>query len=51
MRLGDTERAARERETGAALNSDALKKAKTVLVLAEPDGTLLTGDPRKKAAP
>jgi tetratricopeptide (TPR) repeat protein len=51
MRLGDTERAAKEREAGAALNAEALKAAKTVLVLAEPDGTLLTGDPRKKAAP
>jgi len=51
IRLGDTERAASERETGAALNADALRAAKTVLVLAEPDGTLLTGDPRTKAAP
>jgi tetratricopeptide (TPR) repeat protein len=47
VRLGEVELAAQERALGIKLNSDAEKAAKTVLVLAEPDGTLLCGEPGK----
>jgi tetratricopeptide (TPR) repeat protein len=43
LRLHENERAAEERARGTELNAQALKAAKTVLVLAEPDGRLLTG--------
>lgn len=43
LRLHENERAAQERARGTELNEQALKAAKTVLVLAEPDGRLLTG--------
>jgi tetratricopeptide (TPR) repeat protein len=46
LRLQDRERAEKERALGAALNAEAFKTSKVVLVLAEPDGTLLTGAPR-----
>ncbi len=48
MQLNDRTRAASERALGASLNAEAMKAAKTVLVLAEPDGTLLTGEPRRR---
>jgi tetratricopeptide (TPR) repeat protein len=44
-RLHETERAAQERALGAELNAQATKGAKTVLVLVQPDGRLLNGDP------
>jgi Flp pilus assembly protein TadD len=43
MRLHDAGRAAQERALGAELNAQAAKASKTVLVLVEPDGRLLTG--------
>jgi Tfp pilus assembly protein PilF len=43
MRLRENEQAARERARGTELNAQALKAAKTVLVLADPDGRLLSG--------
>lgn len=47
LRLQEPERAAKERALGARLNADALHASKTVLVLAEPDGTLLADSARK----
>jgi Tfp pilus assembly protein PilF len=47
LRLHEPERAAKERALGASLNADALRASKTVLVLAEPDGTLLAASARK----
>jgi tetratricopeptide (TPR) repeat protein len=44
LRLHQNERAAQERSRGTELNAQALKAAKTVLVLADPDGHLLTGE-------
>jgi len=43
LRLHENERAAQERARGTELNAQAVKAAKTVLVLAQPDGRLLTG--------
>jgi tetratricopeptide (TPR) repeat protein len=43
MRLGQTDVADKERALGARLNADATKASKTVLVLADPDGRLLSG--------
>jgi len=43
LRLHENERAATERARGTELNAQAIKSAKTVLVLAQPDGRLLTG--------
>jgi len=43
FRLHENERAAQERARGTELNAQAVKAAKTVLVLAQPDGRLLTG--------
>jgi Flp pilus assembly protein TadD len=48
LRLHDSENAAKERSLGAALNAEAEKTSKSVLVLASPDGSLLTGDPAAK---
>ncbi len=48
MRLHETDAAQRERELGAKLNADASKVNKTVLLLAGPDGKLLTGEPDAK---
>lgn len=42
MRMNDVERAAAERQLGADLNAAMVKAGKTVLVLAEPDGTLVS---------
>ncbi len=42
MRMNDVERAAAERQLGADLNAEMVKAGKTVLVLAEPDGTLVS---------
>jgi tetratricopeptide (TPR) repeat protein len=44
-RLNDPGRAAKERDLGVSLNAKSEKARKTVLVLAEPDGRLLTGEP------
>jgi len=44
-RLHQTERAAQERALGAELNAQATRAAKSVLVLVEPDGRLLNGEP------
>jgi tetratricopeptide (TPR) repeat protein len=43
MRLHENERAEQERTIGARLNADATKASKTVLVLSDPDGRLLSG--------
>ena len=43
LRLHDTERAEKERTLGASLNAQSVKASKTVLVLADPDGKLLSG--------
>ena len=43
LRLHENQRAAEERARGVELNAQAAKAAKTVLVLAEPDGRLLSG--------
>ena len=43
MRLGETELGEKERALGAKLNADATKASKTVLVLADPEGRLLSG--------
>ena len=43
VRLHENERAVQERARGTELNAQALKAAKTVLVLAEPGGRLPTG--------
>jgi len=43
LHLHETQRAAEERARGAELNAQAAKAAKTVLVLSEPDGRLLSG--------
>jgi Tfp pilus assembly protein PilF len=45
IRLNETSLAAKERAEGAALNAEAVRAGKTVLVLAAPDGALLSGDP------
>ena len=42
-RLHENDRAARERALGTELNAQAAKAAKTVLVLVEPDGRMLSG--------
>ncbi len=47
-RLNEPDAAAKERQIGVSLNADARKKSRTVLVLAEPDGRLLTGEPRRR---
>lgn len=43
MRLHENDRAAQERALGARLNADATKASKTVLVLTDPGGRLLSG--------
>jgi tetratricopeptide (TPR) repeat protein len=48
MRLGEKERAEKERALGASLNAEAVKRTKTVLVLSDPEGRLLTGDPKDR---
>ena len=42
MRMNELQRAAAERQLGAELNAAMMKAGKTVLVLAEPDGTLIS---------
>lgn len=45
IRLNAMERATEERELGIRLNAEATRSARTVLLLANPDGTLLAGEP------
>ena len=50
-RLHDNEGAERERTLGATLNAEATKASKTVLVLTDPDGRLLSGVKTKDDQP
>lgn len=45
QRLGSSELAEKERILGASLNAQAEKASKVVLVLTEPDGRMLAGEP------
>ncbi len=43
QRMGDTDRAGQERQLGANLNAEELRAGKTVLMLSDPEGNLLSG--------